>query len=171
MFRFFSLNYKNSHSDFLNVFFFYRNKKVGRPIPCEKNPNPTREQISVLKELYLEELRNLYNKYKPIYDPDGDLMFVWSWDNRIFTVYSISQKNNKHYYIGLYDSDYFIYDNYFSVSRCTFIWKHFSPFNFFYDLMRENNSRYISILIRSTRLRKYDGLIKSIGIIMYRSLC
>ncbi|CAH8471499.1 unnamed protein product [Schistosoma curassoni] len=52
------------------------NTVIGRPIPCEKNPNPTREQISVLKELYLEELRNLYNKYKPIYDPDGDLMFV-----------------------------------------------------------------------------------------------
>ncbi|CAH8450837.1 unnamed protein product [Schistosoma turkestanicum] len=52
------------------------NTVIGRPIPCEKNPNPTREQISMLKGLYLDELRNLYNKYKPIYDPNGDLMFV-----------------------------------------------------------------------------------------------
>ncbi|CAH8290417.1 unnamed protein product [Heterobilharzia americana] len=52
------------------------NTVIGRPIYCEKNPNPTREQISILKELYLKQLQNLYNKYKPIYDPNGDLTFV-----------------------------------------------------------------------------------------------
>ncbi|KAH8851407.1 2-acylglycerol O-acyltransferase 2-A isoform 2 [Schistosoma japonicum] len=52
------------------------NTVIGRPIYCEKNTNPTREQVSMLKELYLKELQNLYNKYKPIYDPNGDLTMI-----------------------------------------------------------------------------------------------
>nr|CAH8824771.1 unnamed protein product [Trichobilharzia regenti] len=52
------------------------NTVIGRPIPCKKNLNPTREEVSMLKELYLKELQNLYNKYKPIYDPDSELTYV-----------------------------------------------------------------------------------------------
>ncbi|OON18777.1 diacylglycerol acyltransferase [Opisthorchis viverrini] len=52
------------------------NTVVGAPIPVPKVPIPTREQISSLKELYLNQLNQLFKRYKPIYDPNAcDLEF------------------------------------------------------------------------------------------------
>ncbi|TPP63917.1 hypothetical protein FGIG_07726 [Fasciola gigantica] len=45
---------------------------VGTPIPVPLEPSPTRDQVAKLKEVYLEKLNQLFQKYKPIYDPDAD---------------------------------------------------------------------------------------------------
>ncbi|PIA16480.1 diacylglycerol acyltransferase, partial [Coemansia reversa NRRL 1564] len=42
----------------------------GRPIPVKKTPEPSREEINRVHALYLSELRRIYNRFKPIYDPD-----------------------------------------------------------------------------------------------------
>ncbi|KAA0193358.1 2-acylglycerol O-acyltransferase 2-A [Fasciolopsis buskii] len=48
------------------------NTVVGPPIPVPLEPKPTRDQIANLKKFYLEKLNKLFQKYKPIYDPDAD---------------------------------------------------------------------------------------------------
>ncbi|VDP70586.1 unnamed protein product [Echinostoma caproni] len=48
------------------------NTVVGAPIPVPLVEKPSREQVANLKELYLENLNKLFQKYKPIYDPDAD---------------------------------------------------------------------------------------------------
>ncbi|KAJ1750150.1 diacylglycerol O-acyltransferase 1 [Coemansia sp. RSA 1935] len=50
---------------------------VGRPIPVQRNYNPTEEEIKEYHDLYVEELKRVYIKYKPRYAPDAaDIRFV-----------------------------------------------------------------------------------------------
>ncbi|CAL8071230.1 unnamed protein product [Calicophoron daubneyi] len=50
---------------------------VGAPIPCEEISNPTDEQIDEVKMRYLDSLKKLFFKYKPLYDPKSkDIEFV-----------------------------------------------------------------------------------------------
>ncbi|KAA0184005.1 hypothetical protein FBUS_06746 [Fasciolopsis buskii] len=59
---------------------FYRESflsLVGAPILCERTENPTRKQITEVKQRYLNSLRQLFEKYKKAYDPDaGDIEFI-----------------------------------------------------------------------------------------------
>ncbi|KAJ2808193.1 2-acylglycerol O-acyltransferase 1 [Coemansia guatemalensis] len=48
----------------------------GRPVPVEKTPEPTHEEINRVHALYLSELTRVYNRFKPIYDPDGDELVI-----------------------------------------------------------------------------------------------
>lgn len=56
--------------------------KVGKPIPVPKlepgQTEPTKEQLLSTQALYIEELMNIYNKYKDIYAKDRkqDLQIV-----------------------------------------------------------------------------------------------
>ena len=56
--------------------------KVGKPIPVPKlepgQTEPTEEQLLSTQALYIEELMNIYNKYKDIYAKDRkqDLQIV-----------------------------------------------------------------------------------------------
>ncbi|TPP59785.1 Diacylglycerol acyltransferase, partial [Fasciola gigantica] len=53
------------------------NTVVGAPIPCDRIENPTREQISELKQRYLNSLQQLFRRYKQAYDPDAeDIEFI-----------------------------------------------------------------------------------------------
>ncbi|KAM3181494.1 hypothetical protein ACTXT7_014263 [Hymenolepis weldensis] len=45
---------------------------VGRPIVCERIPNPTDEQVDKLREQYKEELVQMFNRYRPLYDPTAE---------------------------------------------------------------------------------------------------
>ncbi|VDO05117.1 unnamed protein product [Rodentolepis nana] len=45
---------------------------VGRPMVCERTPNPTDEQIDKLREQYREQLVQMFNKYRPLYDPTAE---------------------------------------------------------------------------------------------------
>ncbi|VDM35205.1 unnamed protein product [Hydatigera taeniaeformis] len=45
---------------------------VGRPIVCKRTPHPTEGEIDNLREEYKEELRAMFNKYRPIYDPTAE---------------------------------------------------------------------------------------------------
>jgi len=47
------------------------NTVVGAPIKVNKTANPTKAEIAELKAKYTEELRALFEKYKPIYDPEA----------------------------------------------------------------------------------------------------
>ncbi|KAA3673577.1 2-acylglycerol O-acyltransferase 2 [Paragonimus westermani] len=52
------------------------NTVVGPPIPVPKVEQPSREQVAELKDLYLDRLNQLFQRYKPIYDPQAcDLEF------------------------------------------------------------------------------------------------
>ncbi|KAF6773305.1 hypothetical protein AHF37_07553 [Paragonimus kellicotti] len=52
------------------------NTVVGTPIPVPKVEQPSREQVAELKDLYLDKLNQLFQRYKPIYDPQAcDLEF------------------------------------------------------------------------------------------------
>ncbi|KAF7257237.1 hypothetical protein EG68_05721 [Paragonimus skrjabini miyazakii] len=52
------------------------NTVVGAPIPVPKVEQPSREQVAELKDLYLDKLNQLFQRYKPIYDPQAcDLEF------------------------------------------------------------------------------------------------
>ena len=48
---------------------------VGAPIPVEKVPNPSVEEIAVLHAKYVAELEALYNKYNPLYG-DSNVQLV-----------------------------------------------------------------------------------------------
>ena len=37
---------------------------MGKPIPVERNPNPTQEQVDELHAKYCQELTELFEKYK-----------------------------------------------------------------------------------------------------------
>lgn len=43
---------------------------VGKPIRVEQRSRATDEAITDLREIYIKELRSLYNRYKEAYDPD-----------------------------------------------------------------------------------------------------
>ncbi|CAL8071231.1 unnamed protein product [Calicophoron daubneyi] len=47
------------------------NTVVGEPITVEQTDNPSREQVSALKALYLEKLKALFHQYKGRYDPQS----------------------------------------------------------------------------------------------------
>ncbi|KAJ1729824.1 2-acylglycerol O-acyltransferase 1 [Coemansia biformis] len=49
---------------------------IGRPIAIEKDPKPSPETISRVHAQYLSELRRLYARFKPIYDPAGDDLVI-----------------------------------------------------------------------------------------------
>lgn len=51
---------------------------VGRPIMCKRIPRPTEEEIDNLREEYKQELREMFNRYRPLYDPTAeDIRFFW----------------------------------------------------------------------------------------------
>ncbi|KAF7262729.1 hypothetical protein EG68_00012 [Paragonimus skrjabini miyazakii] len=53
------------------------NTVVGAPIPCEKIPEPTYDQVMQVKWQYLESLQRLFRRYKAVYDPDAhDIEFI-----------------------------------------------------------------------------------------------
>ncbi|GAA40664.2 2-acylglycerol O-acyltransferase 1 [Clonorchis sinensis] len=53
------------------------NTVVGAPIPCERIAEPSQEEVQHIKQIYLERLRNLFARYKPIFDPEAhDIEFV-----------------------------------------------------------------------------------------------
>ncbi|KAL5109131.1 2-acylglycerol O-acyltransferase 2 [Taenia crassiceps] len=45
---------------------------VGRPIICKRSPCPTEEEIDNLREEYKQELRDMFNRYRPLYDPTAE---------------------------------------------------------------------------------------------------
>ncbi|KAM7535647.1 hypothetical protein Aperf_G00000091083 [Anoplocephala perfoliata] len=45
---------------------------VGRPIMCERIPNPTDEEVDKLREKYKQQLVQMFNKYRPLYDPTAE---------------------------------------------------------------------------------------------------
>ncbi|VDK24081.1 unnamed protein product [Taenia asiatica] len=45
---------------------------VGRPIMCKRIPFPTEEEINNLREEYKQELREMFNRYRPLYDPTAE---------------------------------------------------------------------------------------------------
>ncbi|KAJ2785053.1 2-acylglycerol O-acyltransferase 2 [Coemansia javaensis] len=50
---------------------------MGRPIPVDKDPRPSHDDINRVHAIYLEELQRVYRRFKPVYDPDGgDLLIV-----------------------------------------------------------------------------------------------
>ncbi|CAL8071220.1 unnamed protein product [Calicophoron daubneyi] len=63
-----------------NGFLPYRtpiNTVIGPPIECEKVENPTRAQVEEVKTQYIESLKDLFKKYRPLYDPKAsDLEFI-----------------------------------------------------------------------------------------------
>ncbi|KAL5970305.1 2-acylglycerol O-acyltransferase 1 [Taenia solium] len=44
----------------------------GRPIMCKRVSCPTEEEIDNLREEYKQELREMFNRYRPLYDPTAD---------------------------------------------------------------------------------------------------
>ncbi|KAM7538873.1 hypothetical protein Aperf_G00000055751 [Anoplocephala perfoliata] len=44
----------------------------GRPVICEQNHNPTDGEVDELKEDYKQELIQIFNKYRPLYDPAAE---------------------------------------------------------------------------------------------------
>ncbi|KAM7536101.1 hypothetical protein Aperf_G00000093224 [Anoplocephala perfoliata] len=53
------------------------NVVVGRPIACERTPNPTDAQVDKLREEYKQQLVQVFNKYRPLYDPTAeDIRFI-----------------------------------------------------------------------------------------------
>ncbi|CAL8071294.1 unnamed protein product [Calicophoron daubneyi] len=53
------------------------NVVVGAPIPCDRVPHPTREQIAELKSNYIKSLTSLFEKYKVFFDPEaGELEMI-----------------------------------------------------------------------------------------------
>eukprot|EP00096_Caligus_rogercresseyi_P004448 TRINITY_DN18712_c0_g1_i1.p1 TRINITY_DN18712_c0_g1~~TRINITY_DN18712_c0_g1_i1.p1 ORF type:complete len:355 (+),score=38.84 TRINITY_DN18712_c0_g1_i1:76-1140(+) len=47
---------------------------IGRPIPLKLDPEPTREAVQEVHRIYIKELKELYEKYNPIYgDPNVKL--------------------------------------------------------------------------------------------------
>ncbi|KAJ1830444.1 2-acylglycerol O-acyltransferase 2 [Coemansia sp. RSA 2708] len=48
----------------------------GRPVAVEKNLTPSHNEINQTHARYLNELRRVYKKYKPIYDPEGDDLVI-----------------------------------------------------------------------------------------------
>ncbi|KAM7534357.1 hypothetical protein Aperf_G00000110315 [Anoplocephala perfoliata] len=50
---------------------------VGRPIACRRIPNPTDEEVNNLREVYKQQLVQLFNRYRPLYDPTAeDIRFI-----------------------------------------------------------------------------------------------
>lgn len=50
---------------------------VGRPIVRERIPNPTDEEVDKLREEYKQQLVQMFNKYRPMYDPTAeDILFI-----------------------------------------------------------------------------------------------
>ncbi|KAM7539175.1 hypothetical protein Aperf_G00000051539 [Anoplocephala perfoliata] len=45
---------------------------VGRPIMCKRIANPTGEEVNQLREEYKGQLVQMFNKYRPLYDPTAD---------------------------------------------------------------------------------------------------
>ena len=59
-------------------FFFYSTFTVGSPIPVRKVANPSQEEIDKLHSRYIEDLKQLYEKYKDKYHPtdSSELLIV-----------------------------------------------------------------------------------------------
>ncbi|KAL7061010.1 hypothetical protein AAHC03_010302 [Spirometra sp. Aus1] len=56
---------------------FPLNIVLGKPIPCTKNAAPSEEEVIELRELYRKALVDLFNKYRPLYDPTAeDIEFI-----------------------------------------------------------------------------------------------
>ncbi|KAM7536272.1 hypothetical protein Aperf_G00000081934 [Anoplocephala perfoliata] len=50
---------------------------VGRPIMCKMNANPTDDEVYKLRDEYKQQLVQMFNKYRPIYDPTAeDIQFI-----------------------------------------------------------------------------------------------
>ncbi|KAM7533548.1 hypothetical protein Aperf_G00000122112 [Anoplocephala perfoliata] len=50
---------------------------VGRPIMCELNDSPTDAEIDELREEYKQQLVQIFNTYRPFYDPTAeDIQFI-----------------------------------------------------------------------------------------------
>ncbi|KAM7538872.1 hypothetical protein Aperf_G00000055202 [Anoplocephala perfoliata] len=50
---------------------------VGRPIACERIPNPKDEEVDELRERYKQQLIQMFNKYRPLYDSTAeDIRFI-----------------------------------------------------------------------------------------------
>ncbi|KAJ1964047.1 2-acylglycerol O-acyltransferase 2 [Dipsacomyces acuminosporus] len=49
---------------------------VGAPISVEKHTDPSAQIIDSVHEKYVRELRRLYNKFRPVYDPLGDELVI-----------------------------------------------------------------------------------------------
>ncbi|KAM7532843.1 hypothetical protein Aperf_G00000128772 [Anoplocephala perfoliata] len=50
---------------------------VGRPIECKRIRNPTVEEVDRLREEYKQQLAQLFNKYRRLYDPSAeDIRFI-----------------------------------------------------------------------------------------------
>ncbi|KAM7536252.1 hypothetical protein Aperf_G00000082713 [Anoplocephala perfoliata] len=50
---------------------------VGRPIECKRIRNPTVEEVDRLREEYKQQLAQLFNKYRRLYDPSAeDIQFI-----------------------------------------------------------------------------------------------
>ncbi|KAM7536291.1 hypothetical protein Aperf_G00000082535 [Anoplocephala perfoliata] len=45
---------------------------VGSPIVCKRIPSPGEEEVDKLMEKYKEQLVQIFNKYRPLYDPNAD---------------------------------------------------------------------------------------------------
>lgn len=55
----------------------FRFLQVGAPIPVEKNPNPTPEEVNALHEKYVDELTTLFYTHRDKYaDPNLQLTIV-----------------------------------------------------------------------------------------------
>ncbi|KAJ1669785.1 2-acylglycerol O-acyltransferase 2 [Coemansia sp. RSA 2052] len=48
----------------------------GSPLAVAKNPAPSHDEINVVHAQYLDELRRVYARFKPIYDPEGDDLVI-----------------------------------------------------------------------------------------------
>ncbi|KAJ2908579.1 2-acylglycerol O-acyltransferase 1 [Coemansia aciculifera] len=48
----------------------------GSPIAVTKNPAPTHAEIDAVHAHYLDELRRIYARFKPTYDPEGDDLVI-----------------------------------------------------------------------------------------------
>ncbi|KAJ2567501.1 diacylglycerol O-acyltransferase 1 [Coemansia sp. RSA 1813] len=48
----------------------------GRPIFVQKTQSPSFDDINKVHAAYLDELHRIYNKYRPIYDPEGDDLVI-----------------------------------------------------------------------------------------------
>ena len=72
------INNTNDHWLYIVVIFVLFTFTVGSPIPVEKVANPSQEEIDKLHSRYIEDLKDLYEKYKDKYHPtdSSELLIV-----------------------------------------------------------------------------------------------
>ncbi|KAJ2767840.1 diacylglycerol O-acyltransferase 1 [Coemansia nantahalensis] len=49
---------------------------IGRPIVVARDPRPSQDTIDRVHAQYLAELRRIYARFKPVYDPEGDDLVI-----------------------------------------------------------------------------------------------